>query len=451
MNFLKEIKKNKEEFIKEIRELVKIPSVLEETPFLVDTPFGKPISESLNYVLNLGQKMGFETKNIKNVSGHIEYGEGLEIIGVLCHVDVVPADGKWKYPPFSATIEGDKIYGRGTLDDKGPTICSLFALKMIKDLNIKLNKKVRLILGTDEETAWRGIEKYLQEEQMPTVGFSPDADFPLIYGEKGILTFDLVANNNDTNLKKFIAGKRYNVVPEYACALFDGDLTKPYQDYLNKNNKKGSIVAEKIEMFGKSAHAMMPEAGENAAIELCKFLNKYTSNPLIKFVSDKLQDSRCKGMGLAYTNLEMGDLTMNVGILEIDQDKSRLGLNFRYPIGFDSKNFVLEFAKQANQYGLQLDFKEDKKPHFVDKNSKFVQALHKAYIEYTGDDKTSLKTIGGGTYARAIKNAVAFGVMFPGEIELAHQVDEYISIENAMLATAIIAQAIVNLGQMDET
>ena len=162
MNFLKEIKKNKEEFIKEICELVKIPSVLEETPFLVDTPFGKPISESLNYVLNLGQKMGFETKNIKNVSGHIEYGEGLEIIGVLWHVDVVPADGKWKYPPFSATIEGDKIYGRGTLDDKGPTICSLFALKMIKDLNIKWTKKVRLILGTDEETAWRGIEKYLQ-------------------------------------------------------------------------------------------------------------------------------------------------------------------------------------------------------------------------------------------------------------------------------------------------
>ncbi|MDD3107526.1 MAG: M20/M25/M40 family metallo-hydrolase, partial [Bacilli bacterium] len=133
MDFLKEIKKNKEEFVKEICELVKIPSVLEEDPLSEEAPLGKPIRESLDYVLDLGKKMGFKTKNVGNVSGHIEYGEGKEIIGVLCHVDVVPADGKWKYPPFSATIEGDKIYGRGTQDDKGPVICSLYALKMIKE------------------------------------------------------------------------------------------------------------------------------------------------------------------------------------------------------------------------------------------------------------------------------------------------------------------------------
>ncbi len=451
MNFLEEMKKNKEEFVKRICELVKIPSVLEENPQSKEAPFGKPIRESLDYILNLGKKMGFITKNVDNVSGHIEYGEGTETIGVLCHVDVVPADGKWKYPPFSATIEGDKIYGRGTQDDKGPTICSLFALKMIKDLNIKLNKKVRLIIGTDEETSWRGIDKYLQQEQMPSVGFSPDADFPLIYGEKGILTFDLVANNNDSKLKKMAAGKRYNIVPDYAYVIYKDNLEKEYIKYLKEKNKKGSIDENKLEMLGKSAHAMMPEVGENAAIELCKFLSDYTNNPLVKFIKDKLQDSRCHDMNLNYTNDEMGDLTMNLGILEIDENKSRLGLNFRYPIHFDSNNFVLEFQKQAAEYGLKLEFKEDRVPHFIDKNSKLVQTLHQAYIKYTGDDKTPIKTIGGGTYARAIKNAIAFGIMFPGEMELAHQADEYISIENAMLASAIIAQAIVDLGKTDET
>lgn len=451
MNFLDEIRKNKKEFVKEICELIKIPSVLEESPHSKDAPFGKPIRESLDYVLNLGKKMGFITKNVGNVSGHIEYGEGSEIIGVLCHVDVVPADGKWKYPPFSATIEKDKIYGRGAQDDKGPTICSLFALKMIKDLNIKLNKKVRLIIGTDEETAWRGISKYLQEEQMPSIGFSPDAEFPLIYGEKGILTFDLVADNVDKKLKKVVAGKRYNVVPDYAYAIHEDDLGKEYTEYLKEKNRKGRVDTNKLEMFGKSAHAMMPEAGENAAIELCKFLSEYTNNQLVKFINDKLQDSRCHDMNLNYTNEEMGDLTMNLGILEINENKSKLGLNFRYPIHFDSKNFVAEFEKQAVQYGLKLEFKEDKAPHFIDKNSKLVQTLHQSYIKYTGDDKTPIKTIGGGTYARAIKNAVAFGILFPGETELAHQIDEYISIEKAMLASAIIAQAIVDLGKADET
>lgn len=451
MDFLKEIKKNKEEFVKEICELVKIPSVLEEDPLSEEAPLGKPIRESLDYVLDLGKKMGFKTKNVGNVSGHIEYGEGKEIIGVLCHVDVVPADGKWKYPPFSATIEGDKIYGRGTQDDKGPVICSLYALKMIKEMGIKLNKRVRLIIGTDEETSWRGINRYLEEEEMPSVGFSPDADFPLIYGEKGILIFDLVTKNPDHKLKKFIAGKRYNVVPDDAYAIYEDNLEEAYLKYLKVNQKKGLIEKSKLEMFGKSAHAMMPEAGENAAIELCKFLSSYTNNPLVQFINDKLQDTRCHGMNLAYTNEEMGDLTMNLGILDIDENKSKLGLNFRYPIHFDCENFISEFAKQAAEYGLTLEIKENKVPHFIDKNSKFVQILHQAYITYTGDNKTPIKTIGGGTYARAIKNAVAFGIMFPGEMELAHQADEYISIENAMVATAIIAKAIVDLGQTDET
>ena len=451
MDFLKEIKKNKEEFVKEICELIKIPSVLEENPHSKEAPFGKPIRESLDYMLNLGKKMGFKTKNIGNVSGHIECGEGSEIIGVLCHVDVVPADGMWKYSPFSATIEGDKIYGRGTQDDKGPAICSLYALKIIKDLGIKLNKRVRLIIGTDEETNWRGINRYLEEEEMPSVGFSPDADFPLIYGEKGILTFDLVAKNPDHKLKKLVAGKRYNVVPDNAYAIYEDNLEEEYMNFLKTNQKKGIVENNKLEMFGKSAHAMIPEAGENAAIELCKFLSNITSNPLIKFINDKLQDTRCHGMNLAYTNEEMGDLTMNLGILEIDENKSRLGLNFRYPICFDSENFMFEFTKQAAEYGLTLEMKKNTVPHFIDKNSKFIQILHQAYIAYTGDDKTPIKTIGGGTYARAIKNAVAFGIMFPGEMELAHQEDEYISIENAMVATAIIAKAIVDLGQLDET
>lgn len=447
MNFLKEIEKNKDEFIKRIQELVQIPSVLEEHPESLINPFGEEITKSLEYVLALGRDMGFKVKNIDNVAGHIEYGEGEEIIGILCHIDVVPADGDWKYPPFSATIEGDKIIGRGTTDDKGPTICSLFALKMIKDLGIKLNKRVRIIIGTDEETAWRGINKYLSVEKMPDVGFSPDADFPLIYGEKGILTFDLVSKNSDGNLKSFYSGKRYNVVPDYASMEYTKDLKDDFLKYLNDFGIRGKVDGKNYQLYGKSAHAMMPEAGINAAILLSKFMSKYSSNNLLRFTSEKLSDSRLKDLGLGFTDSEMGDLTMNLGIFRIDEKEGRIGLNFRYPINFNSQKFVSDFRNQTQKYGIELEFKEDKAPHYVNKNSEFIKILHNAYIEYTHDDKTPLKTIGGGTYARAIKNAVAFGVMFPGDEELAHQANEYISIDKAMLATAIIAKAIVDLGK----
>lgn len=447
MDFIKEIEKNQEQLVLKIQELVRIDSVLEEHPDSKDAPFGEGIKKSLEYVLNLGKELGFKTKNVNNVAGHIEYGEGKEIIGVLCHVDVVPADGVWKYPPFSATIENNRIYGRGTNDDKGPVICSLFALKLLKDLNIKLNKRVRLIIGTDEETAWRGINEYLKNEEMPDMGFSPDADFPLIYGEKGILSFDVVGKNDDIDLIEFYSGKRYNVVPDNAYIKYNKDLQKEYNDYLQVNNLKGEIKDNKYIAIGKSAHAMMPEAGINSSLILANFLKNYSRNKLVQFMSDKLNDTRVKDMGLDFSDPEMKDLTMNLGIVRIDKNSSRIGLNFRYPINIDINKFIENFKKQAKEYDLDIVVKENKGPHYVDKNSDLIKVLHNAYIEYTGDTKTEIMTIGGGTYARAIKNAVAFGILFPGEEELAHQANEYINIDSAKKATAIIAKAIMDLGK----
>lgn len=444
MNFLDVIGKYKEEFVSNVQKLVRIPSVLEENPSDKEAPFGKGVRESLDFVLNLGREFGFKVEDIDHVAGHIEYGEGEEIIGVLCHVDVVPADGVWKYPPFSAQIEGDKIYGRGTNDDKGPTICALYALKMLKDLNIMPKKRIRLILGTDEETDWRGIKRYFEVYEMPDFGFSPDADFPIIYGEKGIMSFDIVGSNNDSKLLFATGGSRYNIVCDNVKFDYRDDLKEKFTEFLKKTNSNGKIT-DAYEVYGKSAHAMEPRNGVSAIVKASEFLSDFTSNELIKFINKYLRSSRLEDMNLNFTDKEMGDLTCNLGILRIDENSSRLGLNFRYPINFDKDNFLKVWNELLSQYNLKMVMKEDKNPHYVNKEDKDIEVLHQAYIKYTNDRETPLLTIGGGTYGRALKKGVAFGILFPDEEELAHQENECISIERTMKACAIIAEALYNL------
>lgn len=444
MNFFEYVKNNERQMIKDMQELLQIDSTLVETPESKEAPFGEGIRKSLDYILELGKSFGFKVENVSNVAGHIEYGEGEEIIGILCHVDVVPAVGKWKYPPFSATIEDGKIYARGAVDDKGPAICSLYAMKILKDLNIKLNKRVRLIIGTDEETKWRGIKEYFKTYEMPDLGFSPDADFPVIYGEKGIMSIDLISEMKSEIF--FDAGVRYNVVPDVASAKVKTDLSSEFKDFLNEEKLEGEIT-DTLTLYGKSAHAMEPKNGINAAIKLCDFLSKYSDDNIITFINENLKDSRFQDMGLQFSDPEMKDLTVNVAVVKINEDKGKIGLNLRYPINWNKEKFLEEFARKSSNYKLQMEVISDQVPHYVDKEDFLVKTLHNAYLKYTNDTKTPLLTIGGGTYARALKKGVAFGIVFPNREDVVHQVNEYLIIEDAILATAILSQAIHDLGK----
>ena len=442
MEILEIVKKNKKEMLEDMQGLLRIDSTLVETDD-PEAPFGRGIRESLDYVLALGEKMGFRVKNVNNVAGHVEYGNGEEIIGILCHVDVVPAQGNWKYPPFSGTISEGRIYSRGASDDKGPTIAALYALKALKDLGFEPQKRVRLIIGTDEESHWRGIKTYFQECEMPDFGFSPDADFPVIYGEKGIMSIDVTGPASELF---FHAGDRYNVVPDEARAKPAKDLKAEFLAYLEEAGLKGECGEEMI-IYGKAAHAMEPENGVNALVKMCEFLNRHLEDSFVAFVAECLTDSRFRKIKLDFSDPEMKDLTVNVAFLEIKDGKGRLGLNLRYPINWVKESFFKEFGAISEKYGLETNVVQNQPPHYVDKNDLLVKTLHRAYVHYTGDEKTPLLTIGGGTYARALKKGVAFGPTFPGREEVAHQVDEYIEIEDIVLATAIMARAVRELAR----
>ncbi|MBN2605419.1 MAG: dipeptidase PepV [Bacilli bacterium] len=446
MDFYKYVLDNKQTILDHTKELLRIPSVLTEFNPESEFPFGEAINDALHFMLDLAHKDGFVTKNVNNYAAHIEFGKGKEILGVLCHLDVVPVGDNWTNPPFSPIIRDGKIYARGSSDDKGPTMAAYFALKFLKELGVEPNKRVRIILGTDEETSWRGINQYFKTEEMPSSGFAPDASFPLIYGEKGLYSFDITGEVKDSELLTFHAGDRYNVVPDYAECTLSVDLRDEFAKYLSFNSFKGEVIDDRYIIHGKRAHAMQPNLGMNAAFILADFLNQNIDNPFVKFICKKLCfDHLGEKLAIDHHDPEMKEFTMNPAVFIYEENAFKIGVNCRYPNGWDKEAATLKIVEAANKYSFKAEVISDMPVHYVPKTDPLVQTLHQAYIKYTDDTESPLITIGGGTYSRALKNAVAFGPMMPGRKDVAHQIDEYFYVDDLLLATAIYMEAIYQL------
>lgn len=445
MDFYEIVLEHQEDIIKKTQELLRIPSVLEKFDPESDTPFGPEIQEALTYMLELGKSDGFITKNIKNYAGHIEYGKGDEILGVLCHLDVVPTGDGWTNPPFDPVIKDGKIYARGSNDDKGPTIAAYYAVKLLHESGFMPNKRVRVILGTDEETGWRGISEYFKSEEMPTIGFAPDACFPLIYGEKGIFTYDLTGRVNDDVLITFNAGDRYNVVPDVASCTLAVNLEEQFNNFLNFNGFNGEIIEGTYYVYGKRAHAMQPNTGVNAAFILAQFLEEYVENDFVKYINKYLSfDYLGEKLGIQHYDDEMKDFTINPAVFKYENNLFKIGINCRYPKGWDSEASIEKIHESLDEFKFNFTLLGDKEVHYVSKEDPLVKTLLSAYRKYTDDDSEPI-TIGGGTYARSLEKAVAFGPTMPGRKDVAHQVDEYMFIGDILKATAIYMEAIYQL------
>lgn len=447
MNWLEIAKKYENEFVEKTTSLLKIPTLLDKfEESNLEEPFGKEIRKALDHMLALGKQDGFLVKDIDHYAGHIEMGEGEEVLGILGHLDVVPTGGNWNHDPFSAYIENGRIFARGAMDDKGPTMAAYIAMRMVQDQNIKLNKKVRLILGCDEESGMRCIRRYLEKEQMPDLGFAPDADFPLIYAEKGIYSFDFVGTEANELIESIHAGERYNVVPDECKAVLKRDVSKEFNAYLAKNNYKGKIEGNVYTIFGKNSHAAWPHLGLNAIFLMVEFLYSVTKAKFLDFMHDYLVfDTAGKKLGMNYHDDEMEDLTLNLALIKYENNQFFIGNNIRYPKGFPFEEAKEQATNLASLYGLKYVAHHNSVPHYVPKNDPLVQTLYTTYQKYTGDYATPLLTIGGGTYARTLKKAVAFGPNMPGKEDLAHQANEYLIIEDMMTAAAIYAECIVKL------
>lgn len=464
MDWLTLAKQREDELITDLQHLIQINSVLDEKNATIDAPFGKGPLQALEWMLKKGKEQGFQTKNVENVAGHIEMGQGDRLLGILCHVDVVPVSDDWTYPPFKGEIVDGKLYGRGAIDDKGPTIAAWLAMKMVKDAGIPLNKRVRMIIGTDEESGFRCVDRYFQKEEMPTIGFAPDADFPLINAEKGIADLLFTQKNNSTEneqLQLFTSGTRTNMVPDFAKAVvqsISNEFEQMFKNYLEKNQLEGDISNHEgkftLSIKGKAAHAMEPEKGVNAAVLLAKFLSEHLtkthSKQFVSFIVELFDgDIYGKALELDFADDMSGPTTLNPGILNYENGNGTIQVSMRYSVSYPFEEKMTQAQQILSKHPFSLDVVSNSTPHYVPASDDFVQTLLNVYRKYTGDYSNPLST-GGGTYARTMKKGVAFGMLFPGEMDVAHQKDEFVVIENLVKAAAIYAEAIVELASEKE-
>ena len=461
------IKENKNDIIKNVQELIQIPSVYKESSN-TKYPFGEPVNNALEYTLNLGKSMGFRTKNIDGYCGYIEFGEGDKLVGIIGHLDIVPEGENWTYHPFSGTIENGCIFGRGAIDDKGPVISSLYAMKYVMN-NCNVNKRVRLILGLNEENEWICIEYYKAHEEIPSIGFSPDADFPCIYAEKSVLTQELktdISQFEDKNIKiKNIDcnNNAINVVPKICSVVLNINPDKiNIKDFIYKiktiiDELKFEIDIYKIDeeeikltSYGIFAHAAHPDLGVNSISRLIVVLDKifklygYTIDLFDFFNSYINTQFNGENLGIDFED-ESGKLTLNVGYFCIENNFMKIKMNLRVPVHTDITDVGSVFLKTTSTYpNLDFDISNYMPGLYIDPNSKLVQSLCNIYNEETNSNCTPI-AIGGATFARAFPNCISFGANFPGNKDMCHQTDEFIKIDNLLLSCKIYAKAIVFL------
>ena len=455
MRFNELLEKSMPDLIRDLQGCIRIPSLYQADDS--GYPYGKPVQECLEYTLKLAESLGFAVHNMDNQLGWAEYGEGEEMVAVLGHLDVVPEGDGWTVDPYGGEVVNGRIYGRGTIDDKGPTIASLYALKALKDSDVKLNRRIRVIFGLNEETGSADMKYYAAHGgEVPVMGFTPDGEYPVINGEKGLVNEGYTCRFTQSGplfLKKLVGGTAHNIVPHFAWADFACDA--PLADKIAAKTAEGITVKRTddgflVEAEGVSAHGGTPWDGINANGRLVQFLAQLPIEGglgvAITFLAEKLGlEYDGKSLGIAMEDELSGILTNNFGVITATEDTMEVKLNYRYPVTktFDMCQPIVE--KAFNEAGFVLTSKTYKNRLYVPAESELIQRLMKVYVDATGDTEAKPKSIGGGTYAKMLPNVVAFGPIFPGDEVREHKPDEFMEISRLLDNANILAEAMYTL------
>ena len=437
-----------EEILSAIQESMRIESVRGEAA--EGAPYGSGPKAAMEHLLALGKKLGFQTGQAGDRVGWIEYGEGEEMAGILGHLDVVPAGEGWTYPPFGAEIHDGVLWGRGCLDDKGPIVGAVYALKAIRDLGLPMDRRIRILFGTDEECGSSCVDYYVENGyELPTLGFTPDAQFPAIFCEKGTSNFTCSADvdeQGEIDVVSLEGGIAANVVIPACRLTVRGDLkVKESKDITV--TREGDLTI--VEAAGVSAHGSTPYLGVNAAVSLFEAVSENSFGgsfqKLLNFVLECIgRECHGESLGIHYVDEETGETSLNLGLIQYDGKKMGFTLDIRYPKNAKANDVDASVEQHIKAYGFETESLSHAELLYVPKDSELLTKLVKVYSQITGDMREPI-AIGGGTYAKRFPNMVAFGPVFPGEPDVIHQPDEHVEIKKLMDALKIIAAAMYEL------
>lgn len=441
----------REEMMETVQKWVRIPSVKGDAA--PGAPFGVEARKALDTAMADCEKFGLKTQIFDGYAGHADLGEGStrDALAILAHLDVVPVGDGWTKAPFGGERADGKIFGRGTSDDKGPAVAALYAMRAVKEAGIPLRRKVRLILGCDEECGSSDMAYYKKVTDMPRSGFSPDADYPVINIEKGGSHVRFVGDLCPEGLQvlSMQVGERSNVIPGFASALVEGDeeLAAKAEEAGKKLGfpvkatvGNGAVI---LETKGLTGHAAFPSHGKNAIGQMLLIFKELgVQGALLELADGVGMTYNGENLGIAMRDDVSGELTASLDIIRIENGRLDAIMDVRYPVLFHPGR-MYELLNQRLQY-LRAEDDGTRPPHFVSDQTELVQELLEAYHEVTGGEKRTI-AIGGGTYAQSMEEGVAFGALFPGEVEMAHQADEYITEESLFQNARIFARAIIRL------
>jgi succinyl-diaminopimelate desuccinylase len=485
----------KEEMVETLRELCRFPSVAEETDPSAESPFGPAVQGALDYMLDKAARDGFAVKNVDNYGGHIDFpGKNAtaedpgDIVALVGHLDVVPVGdlSQWESDPFEMEIRDGKMYGRGTVDDKGPLLAAYFAVRALKEAGFVPEKTIRIMLGCDEETNWDGMTYYMEHEKVtPVSGFSPDAMFPVLYAEKGCLAFEVEGTFKESpsgglRLVSVKGGSVVNAVPDKAEAVIEGTpaevdaVRRVVGTFLAVHPDFGAdavtitepeagtpeaAARQRLQLTFKGipAHAAFPETGRSAVAMLCEcfsglpFASKDV-NRAVRFFNDHIgYDYNGQRIGLAMADAPSGKLTFNAGLIEMDEAHVKWTIDVRHPVTTKAEDVLAKLqaavAEGSGEGDYTVTLLRNELPLYKPADDPMIMALLDSYKEFTGDTAAKPIAIGGATYARAVPNTVGFGPIMPGEPDMCHQANEFFSLDGYYTSAKIYAAAVKKLAE----
>ena len=445
----------KQQILDDLQHLIAIPSV--QAPPAPGAPYGVESVRALEFVLSRARALGFTAENIDGHAGHVEYGKRGPLIAILVHLDVVPAGDDWTHDPFGGDVENGCVYGRGASDNKGPAIAALYSLRALADevgSESELPARFRIIYGLNEESGMAGVAHYFSREPLPDYGFSPDAAYPLLNREKGIVhVFLRGPRGAGAGVRSLQGGLAFNMVPDAA----EAEISPEYHAELRA---QGSDTPLLFSTTGVSAHGGSPAEGVNAAGHLLRFLSQADQgrpdptklpllDPPLRWLADNVAlDTRGERLGIACADEESGELSVNLGLISVTGTEIEVGVDIRYPVTYSWEHIHEALSRRAGKAGFAVVEKQHLEPLFVPSEAPLVKALLSAYRAVTGESAEP-QSMAGGTYARMLKNrGVAFGANFPGEDTRGHRPDEFIRLDSLMKHAEIQTRALYELSHL---